>query len=181
VGGNLYHRRRLPNTLNAHKTNGGAPLTQVDNLIIEAGGVLAADAAGFAGSPAGVNGKGTGGATADSHAAGYGGRGGGSGGGIAYGSSTRRLTRAAGPGWSTVMGGNGGGAIRVLAQRDVTVNGMITANGFSTTGAGSGGGIYIRCRNLGGTNAASEIRAKGGDGGGYDPSGGGGRIGHLPR
>ena len=47
------------------------------------------------------------------------------------------------------------------------------ANGASLQGAGAGGGIYLACRTFAGAGA---ITARGGVGGLYSGSGGGGRI-----
>ncbi len=80
-------------------------------------------------------------------------------------------------------GGHGGGAICITAVQMVVVNGGIVANSSAANGyvgaGGSGGGIYVTCRTITGTNGV--ITANGGNarinsspvGGG---GGGGGRI-----
>jgi hypothetical protein len=77
-----------------------------------------------------------------------------------------------------IKGGNGGGAVRIVAQGEVLVNGLITANGGnrlgnSQAGGGAGGSIFITCNTLAGTNV---IQANGGMGQPYGGNGAGGRI-----
>ncbi len=97
----------------------------------------------------------------------YGGSGGGYGtaggngystGGYAWGSTTDVIVQAGSPGGygasysGTVAGGNGGGVLRLMAQKSITVAGQVTANGASGAnntsgygggGGGSGGGILL--------------------------------------
>ena len=80
------------------------------------------------------------------------------------------------------MGSWGGGLIWLVIDRFALINGAMNVNGgtvggdVSDAGAGSGGGIYLSCRTLQGTNG--NLRANGGSAaasnGGY--GGGGGRI-----
>jgi len=80
---------------------------------------------------------------------------------------------------SGYMGGSGGGAVRIVADH-VVVNGKISANGTKPVGSshgsgGSGGGIYITCSTITGTNGSITVNA-GPSGGGLGGGGGGGRI-----
>lgn len=82
--------------------------------------------------------------------------------------------------------GNGGGAIRIEASGDLAVSGVISADGQVggpggyTSGAGSGGSIFINCRTVTGTGS---IRSRGGNGqiwsGFWTSGGGGGRVALL--
>mgnify|MGYP001565441437 CR=1 FL=1 len=67
--------------------------------------------------------------------------------------------------------------IRFSARGDMIVNGTLTANGQNGYswhgGGGSGGAIWITCRNFAGSGL---MRANGGDKHGSGGSGGGGRI-----
>jgi len=84
-------------------------------------------------------------------------------------------------GWG--QGGNGGGAIRIIATSNIVCNGVISANGTNageSAGGGAGGSIWITCASLLGDGT---IEARGGNGGGTTQSqsyrggaGGGGRI-----
>ncbi|MDD5707591.1 MAG: hypothetical protein PHR35_16845, partial [Kiritimatiellae bacterium] len=80
-------------------------------------------------------------------------------------------------------GGHGGGAVRIEAIDRVDISGSITANGGAPVGtqthasSGTGGGIYIACRVISGTNG--RVEAKGGTGAtgvGVGQVGTGGRI-----
>jgi len=80
-------------------------------------------------------------------------------------------------------GGNGAGAIRIIATSNIMCNGIISANGSNageSAGGGSGGSVWITCASLSGSGS---IEAKGGNGGGTGTTsgyrggaGGGGRI-----
>ena len=79
------------------------------------------------------------------------------------------------------VGGFGGGLVRIEATNAVTISGTITANGgnadttvTSRGGGGSGGGIYIGCRVLAGTNGL--ISANAGERADNGGPGGSGRI-----
>ena len=88
-----------------------------------------------------------------------------------------------------LVGGTGGGLIRIQASDNVTLNGLLTANaqdGWSSGssrfgGGGSGGGIFITCARFTGT-ATGLMKADGGAGltnivnGTGAGGGGGGRI-----
>ncbi|MBI2441904.1 MAG: hypothetical protein HYV35_11110 [Lentisphaerae bacterium] len=82
------------------------------------------------------------------------------------------------------VGSWGGGAIRVDASGQVSINGTLAANGGTvytnwSAGAGSGGAIFITCNTLAGNNGV--LQAVGGIGfdTSYIGSGGGGRIAVL--
>ena len=113
---------------------------------------------------------------------GYSSSGGGSYGGKGGGSSVATYGYANAPFYPGSPGsGNymGGGAIRIAAQ-DIILNGTLTATSSNVGGGtvGSGGGIFVTCRELTlGANAL--VNAKGADNTGNDSvyqSGGGGRI-----
>lgn len=99
-------------------------------------------------------------------------------GGPAYGSASLPDMPGSGGGSTfTVLnstGGAGGGLVQIVATGDVGINGTITADGANGVnhcpGAGSGGGVYIRCATLAGSGT---ISAKGGS---SFVGGGGGRI-----
>ena len=102
--------------------------------------------------------------------------GGGTGGGTTYGSVTNPLTLG-----SSTSGGNmgpiPGGGVVLLAVRDtLTVNGMILADGTTSSagiGGGSGGSVNIVAGTLSGTGTVS---AAGGSCTGGEDGGGGGRV-----
>ena len=81
---------------------------------------------------------------------------------------------------ATLLGGAGGGLIRVEVDLGMTLNGTVRADGSGgmggVGGGGSGGGIYLSCKRLSGTNAV--LSANGGSNGrsDYGGAGGGGRI-----
>ncbi|XP_070535282.1 uncharacterized protein [Ptychodera flava] len=78
---------------------------------------------------------------------------------------------------SGTNGGIGGGILRLTVQTDLTVEGVISADGNSgttNTGGGSGGSIWVTTETLEGFGI---IRANGGSGGTNGGGGGGGRIG----
>lgn len=107
-------------------------------------------------------------------------------GGSTYGDSNAPVFPGSGAGgssWGTYAGpgGNGGGLIWIEAPKGtVTVKGMVSANGgqfvsYNGVAGGSGGGIYLTCKNLVGA-ADRVLSAVGGGGGYYGGGGGGGRI-----
>jgi hypothetical protein len=167
-------------------------------MTIETNGQLNATAKGYAGSPnRGVRGSGPG--WGDSYTGGtggggsYGGQGGYSsatitaGGGI-YGDTNAPLAPGSGGGtdWAS-LGGAGGGAIRLIANAAMILDGSIVANGQDLVGGGgSGGSIYITCGTFsGGTSAllsarggnSSSVNGGGGGGGRMVVHYGGGRLG----
>ena len=83
------------------------------------------------------------------------------------------------------VGGAGGGAVLIQASGAVTVGGSIVADGGDSSGTGyrgggSGGGISVFCRTIGGTGTLAARGGWGGDRAGRTPGhngfGGGGRI-----
>ena len=88
--------------------------------------------------------------------------------GAIYGSTNAPLTPGSGGGINTAKAGNGGGLVRLEVAGTVTLNGAIKADGMrdgslqpSGNGGGSGGGIYIQCRDIAGTTNGL-LSAKGG-------------------
>ena len=165
------------------------------NLTIEAGGKIDAAGKGYAGGDGTIGssgsgpGGGQGGTSGRGGGGGYGGRGGwgvyATGawtlrGGETYGSAADPVSPGSGgsewkyAGW---VGGAGGGAVRIESTGTVVVDGWIIADGANAlrySGGGSGGGIWISCRQFGGTGGL--IRANGGARGDEGGGGGGGRI-----
>jgi hypothetical protein len=170
-------------------TNGGSALFLLSNLAVASGGGFDANQSGFAGGGGAtwVTGFGYGGGGYSASMGGGGGYGGAGGnptrGGVVYGDSNAPAYPGSGGGRgnntvNTRSGGSGGGLIRVQTTGAVVLDGTLTANGRSSTygaGAGSGGGVYLRCRTLSGAGA---IRANGGTATTQNSaaSGGGGRV-----
>jgi hypothetical protein len=154
--------------------------TVLGDALIASGGRLDASSGGYAdgaGPGAGQNGSWAGGG-------GYGGVGGrgyyGLAGGTTYGSSVQPVDCGSGGGkwYYPGSGGLGGGAMRLIVQGTLTVNGTVAADGGPVGelhgGGGAGGSLWLEATTLAGTGV---ISAYGGfavatDGGG----GGGGRI-----
>lgn len=165
----------------SHPTNGGSVLFSLNNLYIQSGASINAVERGFAGGAgATAYGPGKGG---NRSGGGYGGGGGYSPGGATYGLSNAPAQPGSGGGvgngGQSGLGGNGGGLIRIIAAESITIDGSLNAYAASgwtqNQGAGSGGGIYLRCRTLGGMNIS--LLASGGSlSGGVGGGGGGGRI-----
>lgn len=109
-------------------------------------------------------------------------------GGSTYGSSNALpfFAGSAGGGNGTYPGSPGGGLIWIEAQKTFTLNGVLTANAIqlrnaggdlTSSGKGSGGGIFITCSTFAGSSNAL-MQANGADGiaGNWEGAGGGGRI-----
>jgi hypothetical protein len=184
----------------SHYTNGGSVHFRAANLSVATNAGFDASAKGFSGGLVSY-GKGFGpsqspGGTAGCTAgAGYGGRGGsnvssstGPGvhtGGATYGSSNAPVDPGSGGGASqgALYGTYGGGLIHVVAEGSVIVDGSLLADGESRNGyggVGSGGGIFVNCKEFKGANTGI-LSAKGATNkGGQAPTGsggsGGGRI-----
>jgi hypothetical protein len=185
-----------------HGTNtaGSAPWTPdagvfivCTNLTVQTNGRINANAMGYRGGGQYANGYGPGQGIYSGNRGGGGGYGGQGGvgdavtalGGVTHGSAIGpNWPGSGGAGcWTTVLGGEGGGYIRIAASGAIRVDGVISAVGSNVytgdngSGGGSGGSIYLNCGNLLGAGA---IQAKGGIGGysgGYiGGGGGGGRI-----
>ncbi len=95
-----------------------------------------------------------------------------------YGDPRQPLALGAGGGSWSGNGGDGGGALHVVASESVSVDGAIRANGGlssgNASGEGAGGSIWIETSTIGG---AGTISADGGTtGGGNHVGGGGGRV-----
>lgn len=143
--------------------------TIVGNLTVNAGGIIGGTGLGYG--TVDVS-RGPGAPGQGYRGAGYGGYGGNSG-GQTYGSITNPVNL----GSSTGTGGNygpGGGAVILNIRDQLSVNGIITANGFggfNGCGGGAGGSVNIVAGSLSGTNS---ITANGAASEGS--GGGGGRI-----
>jgi hypothetical protein len=173
----------------SHPTNGGTTLFRFGYLTVDAGAGMNANGRGYRRSdPAGVTGQGPGGGGVGLDPYCYSGGGyGGLGGdakfpcGQTYGSSNAPCEPGSGGGAAVgaVVGSDGGGAIRIEARRDISMNGTLSANGVDfdsgPNGAGSGGCIYLRCLGLYGSGTLS---ARGGNNASpwAGSGGGGGRI-----
>jgi len=159
-------------------TNGGSALFKMKNLYVTSGGGFDADGYGYGQ----IKGPGMG------NGAGHGGTGGPGSpwAGPTYGSMYMPIRPGSGarnysPG--AEGGGEGGGAIRIMASRDVFLNGTLTANGYdgwdTHGGGGAGGTILVICRQFtGGATAVMQVKAGNGNNG-YGAGGGGGRIAVL--
>lgn len=177
----------------SHAINGGSVRFRARNLTVAPGGWINADSGGYAAycvafggtvndgfGPGGGHGYPGGGG-------GYGGAGGassGAGGGT-YGSSNAPIKPGSGGGGGSSNGsasyGRGGGLVWIEATGQVNVQNKITANGTygsSLSGGGSGGGIYITCKNFIGS-ANGVIQANGGGAPTSWPGGGGGGGGRV--
>ena len=113
---------------------------------------------------------------------GYGGNGGNgnsnAAGGTAYGSMTEPADIGSGGG--ATLGGSGGGAVKLVVEGTLILNGSITSNGTSGSsgssyngGGGSGGSVWISVAELTGNGS---INVNGGVGSGGGGGGGGGRV-----
>jgi hypothetical protein len=185
----------------SHYTNGGSVHFQAANVTVATNAGFDATGKGFGGGVKDVNGsRGYGPGTPQgapesmqNAAAGYGGEGGRSAarsGGPTYGNSNAPIHPGSG-GPSTITygnagagGGYGGGLIYIEAADTVLVDGSLLANGvapavWSYSGSGSGGGIYINCKEIRGASTGL-LRANGGvNTGGQNGGGGGGGGGRI--
>jgi hypothetical protein len=161
------------------------------DVIVQAGGGISADYAGYNANAG--NGRGNGyGASSPYYSctgAGHGGFGANSsipsstyyygGGGAAYDNAANPIDAGSGGGsYGPSLGGNGGGAITLVLQGNLQLDGALSANGgngFGTGGGGgSGGSLNISCAALTGSGS---ISANGGGGvAGIGGGGGGGLI-----
>ena len=163
------------------------------NIDIQANGTISADGEGFGrwltSGGTSFNGPGPGGGDYSTRAGaggGYGGTGGNAtypgystaSGGSYYGPSTTPTILGSGGGvFYDVVGGSGGGGIKLAVSGTLTVNGTLSsrgtnASGSEAAGGGSGGSIYL---SIGSTIAGTgTISANGGNGGGSFARGGGG-------
>lgn len=179
----LYEQASL--YIEACPTNSGWPFFQMNNLLVASNASIRADYAGYAGGLVGAGGYGPGGGSNIYAGGSYGGRGGGSS-AATYGNSNAPADGGSGGSsinsWSSYRGGTGGGFVHLDAQNSITLNGIVSANGwnghYGGCAAGAGGGVYIKCKRLGGvggviqTIGGAVLRADNSDVG----AGGGGRI-----
>ncbi len=171
---------------NAWVNLGSQTATVSGNATIQEGGGIIADGAGYAGGQGPGAGRFTSGTGGGGGGGGYGGYGAAgalstslTSGGIPYGNLTGPIDLGSGGGIpsSTVVGGAGGGAIRLNVTGTLALDGIISANGqdgnSSSGGGGSGGSIWL---NVGTISGSGRISANGGMGSGSGSGGGGGRI-----
>ncbi|MFC1461303.1 hypothetical protein ACFLQR_02145, partial [Verrucomicrobiota bacterium] len=170
----------------SHNTNGGSPFFRMGNLFISTNAGFNADRHGFYKGVGANPGYGPGGGKSGVYpgGGGYGGLGGrsGSGYGETCGSFNAPIDPGSGGGQWPLYGtaGDGGGNVRIESLNTITLNGTISAmgqNGTTYSGGGAGGGIYIRCKTLSGSNGI--LRANGGNTGSdltHCGGGGGGRV-----
>lgn len=175
--------------LYSENTNGGSVRLTAGEVTVAGGGSINVDGLGFkAGEPGHTTGYGKGGGPLHGGyrggGAGYGGHGGRSlvnttyGG--TYGSSNAPALPGSGGSASTSTGtgtGHGGGLIYMDIANTVTVDGTLTADGRNFgQGAGSGGGIFVICKEFLGAGAISADGGNCTDGSLRSGGGGGGRI-----
>ena len=167
----------------SHPTNGSSVRIHGGNVLLAQGAQINANGTGYVKG----YGPGRGGVDNSGGGGGYGGAGGagshpGATSGPTYGSSNEVPLRAGSPGGAGGYGagnaGSGGGLVWLEVDGQLTLSGLITANGTTPGGyggGGSGGGIYISCNFL--TNSVSgQLTANGAMGGAESGGGGGGRI-----
>ena len=149
------------------------------SITVDATSKISADGLGYA-----LGGPGQGGSSGAASGGGHGGRGGvswsGTAGGLSYGSAVMPVTLGSSSGVRYDYGMHyraGGGAIRLVVDDEIRLEGTISANGAQAPGApgGAGGSVLIEANRTVGTGLVS---AKGGDEGGatYYGGSGGGRI-----
>jgi hypothetical protein len=156
------------------------------DLIVQQGGLITADGAGYAGGGGPGFGEtvGTSGFGTTGGGGGHGGRGAssapGAAGGNNYDSITGPYVGGSGGGngsTSPLAGGSGGGIISLNVFGNISLQGTITANGIrglsTGSGGGAGGSIALMAHTLTG---AGVISANGGAGNGFGGGGGGGCI-----
>lgn len=157
-------------------------LTVLGNAFVDLNGAITANATGF--DPGAGPGSGALDSGSDGSGGGYGGAGGsshfGAPGGVTYGSPNQPVDfGSAGAVLNSPAGfSQGGGAIRLIIDGALTLNGNISANGNNASkanaGGGSGGSIWLNAQSLAGSGS---FTANGGSGAsGRGGGGGGGRI-----
>ena len=165
-------------------------LTIQNNLIIDQGGVINANNIGFLGANQSNNignyGRTTGNDVINGSFGSAGGSYGGKGGsatigeeGDTYADPSNIYEPGAGGGASneSSFGGNGGGFIRLMINKQLINNGLITANGgngLNDAGGGSGGSIYISAKTFMGDGQITANGGNGGDSAFFSTGGGGG-------
>ena len=170
--------------------NGGAVQLRARNMTIGSGAAISADGLGYSGGITGHTygyGPGGGGGSGNNGAGGggYGGAGGAGRathgsppGGPTYGlSNAPPVFAGSGGGKGSGTAGRGGGLLWLEVARRLTLDGSLTSTGDAGVGyggGGSGGGVYVRCKILGGTGG--DLNADGGSPGSESGGAGGGRI-----
>lgn len=151
------------------------------DLIVTAGGGIDADRAGYMPQVDNLNGPGAG--LNNESGGSYGGHGGGASYRPAYGLAALPLDLGSPGGWrdygaSYTPSGSGGGAIHVLAGRNIVIDGLLSANGTSGQTyrgpGGSGGSIFLAAARR--VSGSGTLQANGGAGNLSRAPGGGGRI-----
>lgn len=169
-------------------------LLEVGTLTIDSGGKISASSMGFYGGPGGKAGEGPSGGLAwgghegggGGHAS-YGGHGNNSnsaGGTVVYGDLMSPITYGSGGGAGfSLRGGNGGGAIKIIAT-NVNLNGELSANGANSnynssyaSGAGAGGSLWLQITSAFTGNGS--LTVKGGNGHLLSVGSGGGSGGRV--
>jgi hypothetical protein len=166
----------------------GSLVISASEIDVQSGGVISANAlfdAPGSGTPAALKGGGAG------HF-GVGGKGGvaGSAGGGSY-TTNNDLTDFGSPGAtgnSSIAGGKGGGALKLVADDKITISGTVSASGSdgnnsaatcaagSGSGGGSGGAVAITANRV---DIPGQVNVNGGKGGNGANGGGGGGGGHV--
>lgn len=170
-------------------TPAGLNLVVTGNVAVDNGGSINANGVGYGGALSQLRGTspGSGSSSGVTYYDGSGGGHGGSGGvssnnaagGLCYDSLYQPTHLGSGGGASYAgAGANGGGAIQIAASGNVTVAGVVSANGagagYDRAGGGAGGSVWISAASISGTGS---ITANGGAGAAvYGGGGGGGRI-----
>lgn len=181
----------------SHPMNGGSPWFHVGSLVIDKDSSFDANRFGFEGYLHGKGvGHGPGGGYDGGGDAKKGAGGGGYGGcganaatingkeyGATYGSAFAPYLPGSSGGCVENHSPDAGGAIRILCDGVVTMNGALTASGSPYTALGnwgcgaSGGAVWVICRSFEGTNSGAKMEAVGSDGVNANYiAGGGGRI-----
>jgi hypothetical protein len=162
----------------AGQTNAVVGIQVTGNVNIEAAGGIDANGGGYV--PKAGNGNGPGAGRNTGSGGGYGGQGGGTAGGYVYGTNGAPFEPGSPGGVFTLFNsGRGGGAIHLVADGNVTLDGTLSANGtpgayYGGNGA-SGGSIFLCGRRVSG---GGMLQARGGALGNQSVAGdgGGGRI-----
>ncbi len=179
----------VTNTLAVLNTRRGSMLClEANDLVIAAGAQMDGNARGFQcpAVPYAIGGGPGGGLGAiGSGGGGYGGNGGrvGATTGRAYGVAETPAHAGSAGGhshWDGSLGGHGGAGVRLIASRNLTLDGSLAVNGGNANhehaGGGAGGGVFITCKRfLGG----GSISARGGSVAGAASTGGSGAGGRI--
>jgi uncharacterized repeat protein (TIGR01451 family) len=169
---------------------------RVENLVVDEGGWISGDDSGYGSASGPGAGISSGAWTKGGGGGGYGDRGGagddGAAGGMSYGSAHQPSNLGSGGGKGNgVLGGAGGGAIRLIVSDTFAVSGTLSTDGANgvvggsnntdSSGAGAGGSIWIDTGTFRG-GIGGNVRANGGNGqlsAGAHSFGGGGAGGRI--